>query len=230
MIQYTKATLKAHLTGWVESNGADADADFVAALDEIIGLGEVRLYRDLDLDSLDSSNDTTSATSSDEVFKPLNLISDRLVTINVAGQERLLLKRSRAWVAMMNTAGAVGTPQYYCEWDEDRWAVAPLSLAPYLITVQGIYQPASIVDGSDGNTTWFSTRMPDLLAGACSIEAAEFLKNWSRKAVAEAEYTAKLAGARGITQNLRRSDIEDMTAGRQNRQTPTQPPDPAANT
>lgn len=228
MLQYTKATLKAHLSQWTEGNGAQADDAFVAALDEIIQRGELRIYRDLDLDNLDSINDTTTAAISNEVFKPDNLVDERLVTINAAGRERLLLKRSRAWVSMHNLLGATGVPQYYCEWDEDRWAVTPTSDAPYLITVQGSYRPASITDGSDGTTTWFSTRMPDLLAGACTIEAAEFLKFWTRKAVAEAEYTAKLDGARGITENLRRSDIEDMTAGRQNRQTPTQPPDPAA--
>ena len=221
MFQYTKATLKTHLTEWVEGNGDQADEDFVAALDEIIQRGEARLYRDLDLDNLDEAFDTTTAGTELRAFKPDNLISERLLVINVAGVKRTLHKRSRGWIEAMNRADAEGVPVYFGEYDETRWALAPIPDDDYLITVHGIYRPASIVDGSDGNTTWFSERFPDILAAACDIEAARKLKNWARVAQAEGEYMGKLDNVLAQTKNLKRADIEDIIGGRNVVSTPT---------
>jgi hypothetical protein len=236
MFQYTKATLKDHLQLWVEGNGDDADDTFIAALDEIIQRGELRLSRDLDLDNLDSVLTTTTAGTVPEVFKPDNLVTERFMEVSIANVTYPLSKRHRAWVAGMNRAGAELDPTaipgelYYAELDEERWTFAPIPDDAYLIYVHGIYRPASITDGNDDNTTWFSTRVPDLLATACAIEAAEMLKNWARKAVAEAEYTAKLDDVRGITENLQRADIESIVGGRQVARVPTIAPEPAAST
>ena len=228
MFQYTKASLKTHLQLWVEGNGADADDAFIAALDEIIQRGELRLARGVDLDNLDYVLTTTTAGTVPEVFKPAELVNERLLSISIAGRKTPLLKRSRAFIEAMNRDDGAGTPRYYGEFDEDRWFVAPIPAAAYLIYVHGNWRPASIVDGNDANTTWFSTRIPDLLASACSIEAASELKFWTLKALQEAEYTAKLAAFRGIAANLKRADYEDILKGRQSLNTPTVAPDPAA--
>lgn len=235
MFQYTKGTLKDSLKLWVEGNGDDADDDFVTALDEIIQRGELRLSRDLDLDSLDSVLTTTTAGTVPEVFKPDNMLTERLLQISVAGRTYAMHKRHRAWIEAMNRDAEELDPAerftiYYAEYDEDRWFLAPIPDDAYLITVHGIFRPASITDGNDDTTTWFSTRVPDLLHAACSIEAAEMLKNWARKAAQEAEYNAKLDDVRGITENLQRADIESIVMGRQVGRTPTLPPEPAAST
>jgi hypothetical protein len=235
MFQYTKATLKENLQLWVEGNGDDADDAFVDALDEIIQRGELRLSRDLDLDNLDSVLTTTTAGTVPEVFKPDNLITERLLEISIAGRKYPMHKRHRAWIENMNRDGtelstAAPFTIYYGEYDEERWFVGPIPNAAYLIYVHGVFRPASIVDGNDDNTTWFSTRVPDLLQLACAVEAASQLKNWVRKADAENEYTAKLDDVRGITENLQRADIESIAMGRQVGRTPTIPPEPAAST
>lgn len=218
---YTKLTLKNHLTEWIEGNGDQADADFTAALDEMIQRGEARLYRDLDLDALDSVVQTTTAGTVTEVFKPENLISERLVVISIAGVKRTLQKRSRAWIELMNRSDVVAAPLYFGELDEDRWFLAPIPDSAYLIYVHGIYRPGSIVDGNDSNTTWLSTRFPDILAAACDIEAARKLKNWSRVAAAETEYAGKLDNVLAQTKNLKRADIEDIITLRNVISTPT---------
>lgn len=228
MLQYTKATLKAHLKSWVEGNGTDADEDFVAALDEIIQTAENNLSRDIDLDNLDSSLDTTTSNTEPEVFKPGNLTVERLLQISVAGHTYALLKRSRAFIEAMNSDGVNAAPKYYAEFDEDRWFVAPIANGSYLITVHGNYRPASITDGDDGTTTWFSTHVADVLALACRSAAAEFIKLWSLKAACDAEYTSRLADARALTANLQRIDIEDLIGSGRHQQQPTVPPEPAA--
>jgi hypothetical protein len=229
MLQYTKASLKLHLQSWVEGNGADADAEFIAHLDEVIQAGEVKLSVDLNLDSLDSVLTTTTAGTVPEVFKPSNLIVETLLVLDAGLTGRFnLVKRSRAYIEALNSDLVEGIPVAYAEFDGDRWFLAHVPNAAYLIYVHGTFTPVSITDGDDTNTTWFSTRVPDLLALACEIEAARLLKFWARKAEAEAVYTARLDGIRALTAKLQRADIHDLVGNNTRTQRPTIAPEPAA--
>lgn len=228
MLQYTKASLKSHIVFWIEGNGVDADEEFVAALDEIIQQGERQVMTDLDLDALDSVQQTTTSGTAAEVFKPENLVSERVVIITIAGVKRTLDKRHRAFVELMNAEGILGAPAYFAEFDESRWFVAPVADADYLIDVHGIYRPVSITDGNDSNTTWLSTRYPELLSAACDLFACRNLKFWGRAAAAEAEYAQKLKGLKGQSKALQRADIEDIVSGRNNINAPSDLPPTAA--
>ena len=216
MLTYTKATLKPSLQSW----NVNADPDFVSKLDEIIQRGELRLSQMLDLDSLDTVSTTTTSATVPEVWKPDNLIVERLLLIAAPTGKKGVLPRSRAWVQLMNEDDEEGVPKYYCEHDEDRWAMAPIPNAALLIYVHGLFRPASITDGSDNTETWFSTRVPNLLWLACSIEANEFLKNWARKAQTESDLAEQAEDWLGIAAKLQRSDIEDLVGGRQNQNKP----------
>jgi hypothetical protein len=65
------------------------------------------------------------------------------------------------------------------------------------------------------NTTWMSTRYPDLLFESCQIDACEFLKRFSARAVAQNEYNAKLADVQTQVRLLKRSDLDDLFIQRQ---------------
>lgn len=213
MLTYTKATLKSSLQDW----NVNADPNFVAALDEIIRKGELRLMKLLDLECFDAIGTTTTTASSDEVFKPDNLIVDRLLMIDTgSGAIRPVQFRSRAWVAMNNQDAETGVPKYYAEMDETRWNVAPLADTARMIYVHGLYRPASIVDGADANETWFSTRVPELLFLACSIEANEYLKHWARKSANESDLAEQAQQWLGIAARLQRTDVEDLLGDRMN--------------
>lgn len=228
MLQYTKATLKASLALWVEGNGLSADEDFTDSLDEIIQRGEVRAMRDLDLSLFDYVSDTITTSLSGEVFKPESLITEALLVVSVDGVKTQLTKKNRAFVDAMLTQDATGTPRYYCERTEDTWLFAPIPPASYAVYVHGQYRAYSIVDGSDDNTTWLSTRLPDILWAACAIEAAHELKNWARKSIEEADYNSKLDNARAMTTNLRRADVAEIIGANVTQRQPTVPPDPSA--
>jgi hypothetical protein len=64
-------------------------------------------------------------------------------------------------------------------------------------------------------TTWLSTRYPDLLFQSCMIDACEFLKRFSARAVAQNEYNAKLADVQTQVRLLKRSDLDDLFVSRQ---------------
>lgn len=207
MLSYTKGTLKTALTIW----NVNSDPDFVATLDEIIRRGEVRLTKELDLDAVYSVNDTFTTTLSALAFKPLNMINERLVLMSIAGKNATILKRSRSWVERYNEDSLAGSPKFYCEYDEDRWAFAPIPDASYIVTVHGNYTFASIVDGDDNTQTWFSTRAPDLLYIACSIEANDFLKAWAKRDLNLADLESQSTTFMGVAENLRSAAARAVT-------------------
>jgi hypothetical protein len=217
MLSYTKATLKAALTAWNRNSAPQ----FEDELDDIIKRGELSLLRAIDYDPELEDNDTSTAASSEEVFKPGSLLHETELWVTVSGVRTPLRKRSRAWIKYITTTP--GTPLYYCERDEERWDIAPPAADAYLVTVTGQYAPDSITDGDDDNTTYFSTTMPDLLYVACAIEACEFLKYWTHKAALLEEFGAKVAIFRGETPNQESTQAGDKLGDRQ-QLNPVKPP------
>lgn len=209
MLSYTKASLKAALTSWNRNSAPE----FATELDDIIKRGELSLFRALDFDPLVTDNDTSTAANAAEVFKPENLINETECWITVSGTRTMLLKRSRAWVKLCSQTA--GTPLYYCELDTERWEVGPPAADAYLITVTGNYTPDSITDGDDDNTTYFSTKVPDLLYIACAIEACEFLKFWGHKEALLQEFATKVAVFRGEAPNQELTQAGDQLGDRQ---------------
>jgi hypothetical protein len=209
MLQYTQTSLHTALTLW----NVNSDPDFANTLPEIVRKGEIRCARALDLDLLDSATTAVTAAGVTTVTKPATLIYERTVTINVGGVDKVLVKRGRAWVKLMNASGTQGTPEYYCENDLTTWALAPIPLGIYTVTVQGNYLLNSIEDGPGSTVTWFSTQVPDLLYWACSIEACEFLKAWAKKAQNEADFEMAQRRFGKLAQNLQRVDTLNLPGG-----------------
>lgn len=217
MLSYTQTTIKSSL----QTFNVNSDPDFVTNLPEIIRKGEMRLARYLDLDNLDTMDTSISTTGAQvTVTKPTTLMFERLVEITVAGQVSFLKKRSRAWVDFYNKGAAQGTPLYYAERSETQWALAPIPAGVYGLTIHGAFDFVSIMDGAAGATTWFSTQVPELFYLACSIEACEYLKAWSKKAQNEADFNRLAAEFVATAKQLQRADIEDIIGMRQN-QNPT---------
>lgn len=214
--QYTKATLQDALKSFLE----DRSPEFVAALPDIIRLGEARLAKRLDLDALDSVGVTETTGGAVEVNKPENLVVDRLMIVNLGDRKKAVHRRNRGWVELYNVDGETGEPKYYCELDEERWLVGPIPSQVWELSIHGLYRPVSIMDGAETGTTWFSTRVPELLLLACSIEALEFLKFWSKKAAQEADFEQQASNWMKIAGALQRSDIEDILGQRMNANKP----------
>lgn len=215
--EYTKATLKEKLQSW----NTNADSAFVGELDDVIMRGEFRLERLLDLEQFDSVVATATIASNPNVVKPDNLVVDRYLVIDTGAGKQPIQRRSRAWVTMYNTDDEEGVPKYYSDLNEENWFVAAIPDDAYDIDVHGLFRPVSLIDGGDDDTTWLSTRLPDLLYLACSIEANEFLKFWAHKAANEAELADKAEQFLGIAAGLQRSDVEDLVGSRQNANKPS---------
>jgi hypothetical protein len=174
-VTYTYATLTQALQDWPEDN----DPNYVNNIPIIIGMAELRLLRDLDLELFDVQTTVQTTGGSNLLPKPTGYITNRTLDY-VDGNNTLIYLQPRSVEYMKdfaNSAG-VGNPIYFGELNETNWMVAPTPANQITINVRYTTRPVGL--GPTVTTTWLSTNAADALFYCCLICAEEFLKGDER--------------------------------------------------
>ena len=195
----THTLLTAKLQQWLE----DDDTEFSASIDDIINLGELRLWRDLDLAIFTSTDSTTTAVSTDTLTKPTS--DAELVTWQSLyydnGDKRVRLElRSYEYVRDYQTPTSLGPPRYYAELSDTQWLLAPTPDAIYVVESRGLTRPTKLSSGNQ--TTWLSKHQDDLLFKACLAEAEGMLKGDDRRSMWQEDYVTALPLAKRETYEM----------------------------
>ena len=204
MTNKTYTELSANLQAWLE----DDDSEFTGSIDEIINLGQMRLWRDLDLSIFTSEGTATTAASNELLTKPVadtEVVSFQSLWFDFdpgAGTQRYWLElRSADFVRDYQNPGATGIPKYYCELDQDSWALAPIPDAIYTVNTRGMTRLEPLAQTTQ-ETNWLSLHQDDILFKACLAEAEAFLKADDRIDVWSGQYVAALPLAKRETYTL----------------------------
>jgi hypothetical protein len=203
-VSYTYDELVAELKDYLE----DEFDDFDAQVDALIGLGELRLLRDLDLEFLDTTDtgQTTSA-SSDALSKPNNTIAVRSVFVN----RQPLEQRAWAWVEDYNTGASDGQPLYWAEKDETTLVLAPPADSSYSTVIRANVRPDGLSSGN--SNTWFGDNLGDVLLYACLVEAERYVDDAPNLQMWQQAYAQeKLPGAQAELRRQRRADYRPLAA------------------
>lgn len=205
MSNKTYAELEANLKAWIE----DDDAEFDTSIDDIINLGEMRLWKDLDLD-LWSTIDTVATVASTATVTPpttdSELVSYQTIYYDSGSERTFLELRSYDFVIDHQTPGSTGAPRYYAQQDETTWVLSPIPDDAYTLNCRGITHPTRLSSGN--TTTWLSQHMDDMLFKACLAEAEKFVKADDRIPVWENDYQSALPGAKRETYVLLRAHYQ----------------------
>lgn len=175
-IAWTYTTLRAALQAWP----VHASNLYLANLDSIIGLGERRLWGDLNIEEYDKTDKTTvqMVIGTRTFLKPADTIQVRTLAYISAGQFAYLEKRSSDWCQMFAPDPTVRSPpQYYHELASDTLEVVPTPDQAYQVFFRYIgVLPESLTSSNPSATTWLSRAGPDALLAACLAEAEHFIK------------------------------------------------------
>lgn len=190
--------LLAQLQAWME----DDDAEFQAAIPDIIDLGEKRLLRDLDLTLFRGEDSSATMTiGAAQQTKPTIAAPDLLITTNVLYLSGggltggvFLEQRDHSYVHMYNQYAVDGVPKYFGEVDETTWIFGPKPDAAYTMNVMFLSRPAQL--SVSNQTNWLSDNAYDVLFKACLAEAEKFLKDDERSQLWDADYTRDMARVR----------------------------------
>lgn len=206
MTPFTYNTLKTALQQWPENN----NVIYVANIPNLIGLGELRLVRDLDLEIFDTEDTSIStAVGARIILKPTIAILVRSVGYvdPVSGYVPLKLRTYDYCKAYSPLIATQATPQFYAEWSPTQIYVVdtPNAILPLHYHIMG--RPLDLLNSvTPDNTSWISVRVPDALLAACLMEAEHYMQADDRYADYKVKYYEELLpAARFELRQLRRS-------------------------
>jgi len=173
---WTYTTLAQALQDWP----VHASALYLANIGNLIGLGERRLWGDLNLEEYDKDDITTVQTviGNRLVSKPADVIQVRNAAFVLAGAYTPLEPRSLDYCKLF--APVIGTqapPQFYAEFNSSQIYVVPTPDAAYQMQYHYLGTPSENLTAAAPNaSTWLSRAGPDALLSACLAEAEHFIK------------------------------------------------------
>lgn len=173
MPSYT--TLVSDVQEWAE----DDSEEHVAALERIIQLGEMRMFRAAP--ELPCYKVETPLTGVLVVGNPLITLGStprriRSLTVTSSNTEYFLRKRTESWVKQYwrNPSQTTAIPKYYAIIRPNKLRLAG---TPSTALTYSLYYSAPLAALSSGNlTNWLTDNAYDLLLKCCLAESASFLR------------------------------------------------------
>jgi len=173
-MSFTFTTLKSTIQDYTENT----ETTFVNDLATIIVQAENRINSSVQLPNFRANK--TAAVSLDNPY--LTIPDDFLYPYSLAvldsdSNYSYLLNKDVNFIreAYPLSAENKGLPEYYAQFDDDHFIVAPTPDDNYTVELHYFYLPTSITTSSDG-TSWIGTNAPDVLLYGSLVEAYTFMK------------------------------------------------------
>jgi hypothetical protein len=187
----TYAELEAKLQAWLE----DDDAEFQGSIPDIIDLGQMRLWRDLDLSIFSSEQTAPTVISNASVTKPVTdteLVAFNSIYYTSGAKNNFLELRSTDFIRDHQVVGSTAPPKYYAEDTETTILLSPIPDQVYTLNFRGTTRLDPLDSDTPGDTNWLSLHQSDMLFKACLAEAEAFLKSDDRIPMWFEQYTGAL--------------------------------------
>lgn len=199
------------LQDWPQNDSGE-DGEYVDNIPRIIGLGELRLVKDLNLDIFDAIEYLVLDTSEVRVDKPNDWIATRgmwrytgIFEGTPTGEREPLHQRSLGFLRRYVSDNTVeAAPIYFNEISETEFEFQQPADDQYTLELHYIRRPEGLAD--DNQNTWLGDHVGDVLFLACLMEAENFLKADDRYSDMRTQYyEEKLPVARAELRSLIRS-------------------------
>ena len=189
------------LQAWPQNTNDDEDAGYVDNIQRLIGLGELRLVKDLNLDIFDHTESLAVAAGDSTVEKPEDWIATRNVwrTLTAPGDGDSTARtpmhlRSLGWVRRYSSdpsnTETHGAPLYYAEASETELEFGPPADVGYDFEFHYVRRPPGL--SADNQNTWLGDKVGDVLFAACLMEAEHFIKADDRYGDMKTKYYEEL--------------------------------------
>ena len=167
------STVVSSVQSWFEDDGAE----FLAAIPQIIELGERRVFKDapnLLANRTTATGNLVSGTAT--ITVPTGLRVVRGLSITVTNAQVFLERRIDSWLYdKYTTASTTAQPVYFAESNETTIVFGPTPDDTYAYTLYYLRQPTGL--SSSNATTWLGDTHEDVLLYAIYREAAAFLRD-----------------------------------------------------
>lgn len=165
------------------------DTEFSAYIPTALALAEERLVRENDFSDLETKTTAAVTANNPLITKPSGVNYVKYLNITVAGDKRILLKKTDDfiidyWPNSTNT----GVPKYYADESETQYLLAPTPDSAYTYEIKYVKAPGKL--STTNATNYFVSNCPDMLFKATIVEMVKFMKAWNQIQIFEADYQA----------------------------------------
>jgi len=169
---FTFTTLKTAIQDYTDN----AESTFVSQLSRFILNAEERVLKECQLDVFRQNSVGTSSSSNKFLGKPTDYLAPySLSVVKDSANEFLLYKQVTFLQDFTPDPTTTGAPEYYADWDDATFLLAPTPDSSYTMELHYFYRPTSITTTSDG-TSWLGTNAELALLYGSLVEAYTFMK------------------------------------------------------
>ena len=169
---FTFTTLKTAIQDYTDNT----ESTFVSQLSRFILNAEERILKECQLDVFRKSSQGTASSGNAYLAKPSDFLAQNSLSVtNGSSKEFLLYKQATMLQDYTPNPATTGVPEYYADWDEATFLLAPTPDSSYTMELHYFYRPQSITVSSDG-TSWLGTNAELALLYGALVEAYTFLK------------------------------------------------------
>ena len=169
---FTFTTLKTAIQDYTQNT----ETTFTDQLTRFILNSEERILKECQLDVFRKNSQGTVTSSNRFLTKPTDFLAPfSLSVINSSKNEFLLYKHVTFLQDYTPNTSTTGVPQYYADFDDTTFLLAPTPDDGYTMELHYFYRPQSITESS-GGTSWLGTNAELALLYGALVEAYTFMK------------------------------------------------------
>ena len=169
---FTFTTLKTAIQDYTQNS----ETTFVNNLSRFIINAEERIFKEVQLDVFRKNVNGDLTSGNKFLTKPTDYLSTFSLSIINSSENVFLLRKHPTFLQDYTpNPSTTGVPQYYADFDETTFIVAPTPSSALTGELHYYHKPTSITATSDG-TSWLGTNAELALLYASLVEAYTFMK------------------------------------------------------
>tara|TARA_R110000765_G_scaffold78877_2_gene155292 strand:- start:186 stop:830 length:645 start_codon:yes stop_codon:yes gene_type:complete len=169
---FTFTTLKTAIQDYTDNS----ETTFTNQLTRFILNSEERILKECQLDVFRRNATGSAASGTKFLTKPSDFLAPfSLSVVKDSSNEFLLYKQVTFLQDYTPNPATTGTPEYYADWDDEAFLLAPTPDESYTMELHYFYRPPSITTVSTG-TTWLGDNAELALLYGALVEAYTFMK------------------------------------------------------
>tara|TARA_R110002096_G_scaffold357366_2_gene550653 strand:- start:156 stop:806 length:651 start_codon:yes stop_codon:yes gene_type:complete len=195
-MSWTNATLTTAIQDYMEST----ESSLVTNIPNFIKSTEEKILKSVQLDVFRKNVTGTSTASNTYLAMPSDFLAPFSLAVidSDSNYNYLKLKHVTFIRDYQPSTATTGTPEYYAEFDENTFILAPTPNNDFTFELHYFYRPASLTIGSDSGTTWLSENAMNALLYGCLVEACTYLKNFESIPVYEQRFQEALTSLKNL--------------------------------
>tara|TARA_R110000744_G_scaffold297499_1_gene407283 strand:+ start:111 stop:755 length:645 start_codon:yes stop_codon:yes gene_type:complete len=188
-MSWTNATLTTAIQDYMEST----ESSLVTNIPNFIKSTEEKILKSVQLDVFRKNVTGTSTASNTYLAMPSDFLAPfSLAVIDSNSNYNYLNLKHVSFIRDYQPSEATtGTPEYYAEFDQERFILAPTPSTGFTFELHYFYRPQSLT--LSGNVTWLSENAINAMLYGSLVEACVYLKNFESIPVYEQKFQEALS-------------------------------------